>query len=406
MFGDARTADRRGGRRACGSAIKAEEKGERRRARGKPSARRRARRRAGRPARADPRAEAAAKAGKVGFDWNDPRAVLAKIREEADEIEAELDAGDATRPRPRSATCCSPWSISRAISTPIRRRRCARTNAKFERRFRLDRDARWPRAARRPQDATLAEMDALWDEAKSGGEIAGVTAAACVTRLARVGMKLGATCAALLGLRRIDPHRHAPSGRPRRALCPSPRCGGAASSRPRRRPDRARDRAPRGRAASRASIAVVKRVDALARSAPTPAPAAAPRAAARRGCRSRARPSASSRSILFQTSISRSLARRDRCRAARSTSSTSCDCASVSSCETSRTCRMTSASITSSSVARKAATSMVGRSEMKPTVSDRMIARAVRQIDRAQASDRASRTACRLRQHARAASGG
>jgi nucleoside triphosphate diphosphatase len=35
-----------------------------------------------------------AKAGKVGFDWNDPRAVLAKIREEADEIERELAAGD------------------------------------------------------------------------------------------------------------------------------------------------------------------------------------------------------------------------------------------------------------------------------------------------------------------------
>ena len=31
------------------------------------------------------------KAGKVGFDWNDPRAVLAKIREEIDEVEAELD---------------------------------------------------------------------------------------------------------------------------------------------------------------------------------------------------------------------------------------------------------------------------------------------------------------------------
>ena len=41
----------------------------------------------------------------------------------------------------------------------------------------------------------------------------------------------------------------------------------------------------------------------------------------------------------------------------------------------SRTCRMRSASITSSSVARKAATSMVGRSEMKPTVSDRMMRR-------------------------------
>ena len=63
---------------------------------------------------------------------------------------------------------------------------------------------------------------------------------------------------------------------------------------------------------------------------------------------------------------------------------------------------MTSASITSSSVARKAATSMVGRSEMKPTVSDRIDARAVRQIDGAHASGRASRTACR-RQHARPA---
>ncbi len=34
------------------------------------------------------------KAGKVGFDWNDPRAVLAKIREEADEIEADINSGN------------------------------------------------------------------------------------------------------------------------------------------------------------------------------------------------------------------------------------------------------------------------------------------------------------------------
>src|SRR5438270_756794 len=32
-------------------------------------------------------------AGEVGFDWNDARAVLAKIREEVDEVQAELDAG-------------------------------------------------------------------------------------------------------------------------------------------------------------------------------------------------------------------------------------------------------------------------------------------------------------------------
>src|SRR5439155_6657087 len=34
------------------------------------------------------------KASSVGFDWNDPRAVLQKIREEADEIEAALDRND------------------------------------------------------------------------------------------------------------------------------------------------------------------------------------------------------------------------------------------------------------------------------------------------------------------------
>ncbi len=47
----------------------------------------------------------------------------------------------------------------------------------------------------------------------------------------------------------------------------------------------------------------------------------------------------------------------------------------------SRTCKMRSASITSSSVARKAATSVVGRSEMKPTVSDRIALPAARKPD-------------------------
>ena len=42
---------------------------------------------------------------------------------------------------------------------------------------------------------------------------------------------------------------------------------------------------------------------------------------------------------------------------------------------------MRSASTTSSSVARKAATSVVGRSEMKPTVSDRMMRRPLGELD-------------------------
>jgi len=79
--------------------------------------------------------------------------------------------------------------------------------------------------------------------------------------------------------------------------------------------------------------------------------------------------SGSKRSILFQTSRMRMPASGSMPNW-RSTVSTSRCCASVSSCEMSRTWRMTSASSTSSSVARNAATSWVGRLEMKPTVSD------------------------------------
>jgi len=83
-----------------------------------------------------------------------------------------------------------------------------------------------------------------------------------------------------------------------------------------------------------------------------------------------ARASASRQSILFQTSIRRLSAAA--IPSSPSTFSTSCSWASESPCDTSRTCRITSASMTSSRVARNAATSIVGRSEMKPTVSDRM----------------------------------
>ena len=49
-----------------------------------------------------------------------------------------------------------------------------------------------------------------------------------------------------------------------------------------------------------------------------------------------------------------------------STATTSARCAALSGCAASRTCRITSASATSSSVARNAATSSCGRSLMKP----------------------------------------
>lgn len=105
------------------------------------------------------------KAGRVGFDWNDPRAVLAKIREEADEIEAELDRAENEKAAAEVGDLlfavvnlarhmeADPEAVLRA------------TNAKFERRFTAI-EAALAAHGRKPQDATLVEMDALWDQAK------------------------------------------------------------------------------------------------------------------------------------------------------------------------------------------------------------------------------------------------
>lgn len=106
------------------------------------------------------------KAGRVGFDWNDPRAVLAKIREEADEIETELDQADAAK------TGAEVGDLLFAAVNLARHLRAdpedllRQTNLKFERRFAAIEKA-LATQGKTPKDATLAEMDALWDEAKA-----------------------------------------------------------------------------------------------------------------------------------------------------------------------------------------------------------------------------------------------
>lgn len=106
------------------------------------------------------------KAGRVGFDWNDPRAVLAKIREEADEIEAELDARENGQAASEVGDLLfAVVNLARHIGAdPEAVLRT--TNAKFERRFGSIERALAARG-RTPKDATLAEMDALWDAAKA-----------------------------------------------------------------------------------------------------------------------------------------------------------------------------------------------------------------------------------------------
>jgi nucleoside triphosphate diphosphatase len=106
-----------------------------------------------------------AKAGKVGFDWNDPRAVLHKIREEADEIEAALDGDTVHAASEVGDLLFAAVNLARHLHADpedVLRQ----TNRKFERRFAAIEHALAARG-KKPQDATLAEMDALWDEAKA-----------------------------------------------------------------------------------------------------------------------------------------------------------------------------------------------------------------------------------------------
>jgi len=111
------------------------------------------------------------KAGKVGFDWNDARAVLAKIREEIDEVEVELDAGRADLAEAELGDLMFVVvNLARHLKAePEAALRGA--NAKFERRFAFI-EAALAAEGRKPEQATLAEMDALWTQAKAGEKAA------------------------------------------------------------------------------------------------------------------------------------------------------------------------------------------------------------------------------------------
>jgi ATP diphosphatase len=106
-----------------------------------------------------------AKASKVGFDWNDAWAVLAKIREEAGEIEADLTAGKrAAAGEEVGDLLFAVVNLARHLDADPETLLRA-TNHKFEQRFTaIERSL--AAQGKNPRDVTLAEMDALWEEAK------------------------------------------------------------------------------------------------------------------------------------------------------------------------------------------------------------------------------------------------
>ena len=105
------------------------------------------------------------RAARVGFDWPDALTVLDKLREETAELEAEIAAGDKAKAREELGDLlfvCA--NLARKLDVdPEDTLRAA--NAKFIRRFGHV-QAALAADGRTPEQSDLAEMDALWDEAK------------------------------------------------------------------------------------------------------------------------------------------------------------------------------------------------------------------------------------------------
>lgn len=112
------------------------------------------------------------KAAGVGFDWPDATAVLAKVDEELAELRAEIGAirEDAARGGTRRVAAelgdllFTVANLGRKLGIDPEAA-LAGTNAEFRRRF-AHIEVRLAADGRRPDDSSLAEMDALWREAK------------------------------------------------------------------------------------------------------------------------------------------------------------------------------------------------------------------------------------------------
>lgn len=114
------------------------------------------------------------KAGTVGFDWNDPRAVLAKIREEIVEIEEELDAEAPSPDRIQDEIGDLLFAVANlARHVDVDPDAALRgTNEKFKRRFRHIETSLAKRGTPLGS-ASLDEMESLWVEAKGKAPASG-----------------------------------------------------------------------------------------------------------------------------------------------------------------------------------------------------------------------------------------
>ncbi len=106
------------------------------------------------------------RAARVGFEWPSVHEILDKLREEAAELEAEIDVADRDKAREELGDLLFVVAnLARKLEVePEDALRAA--NAKFVRRFHFI-EAALAARGKTPDQSDLAEMDGLWNEAKA-----------------------------------------------------------------------------------------------------------------------------------------------------------------------------------------------------------------------------------------------
>jgi len=106
------------------------------------------------------------RAARVGFDWENLEQVLAKLEEEIAELRAEMASGsDSARMRHEIGDLLLVCSNIARYADVDPESALREANGRFERRFRRI-EERLAEQGRTPAQATLAEMEALWQQAK------------------------------------------------------------------------------------------------------------------------------------------------------------------------------------------------------------------------------------------------
>jgi MazG family protein len=113
------------------------------------------------------------RAGEVGFDWPSLVPVLAKVDEEITELKAAIDEARSGEDGNAAKRVAEEFGDLLFVMANVARHlkldpeaALRGANAKFVRRF-ASIEAALAKDGRKPEDATLEEMDVLWDEAKA-----------------------------------------------------------------------------------------------------------------------------------------------------------------------------------------------------------------------------------------------